>query len=68
MKLLRQANVLPPLSPPANQQPLDLSLGPNRLSSSEETIEKTTSTETKDDIITTKTTLIEGVLDLSLSR
>jgi hypothetical protein len=38
------------------------------LSSSEETIEKTTSTETKEDIITTKTTLIEGVLDLSLSR
>ncbi|CAF1445215.1 unnamed protein product [Adineta steineri] len=68
LKLLRQANVLPPLSPPTNQLPLDLSLGPNRSSSFEEAIEKSTTTETKDEIITSKTTPIEGVLDLSLSR
>ncbi|CAF0885558.1 unnamed protein product [Rotaria sordida] len=76
LKLLRQANVLPPLSPPTNQQPLDLSLGPNRSSSYEEIIEQTTITttttttniETRKDIIPLKTTPIEGVLDLSLSR
>ncbi|UJR27994.1 hypothetical protein I4U23_009252 [Adineta vaga] len=68
LKLLRQANVLPPLSPPTNQQPLDLSLGPNRSSSFEDTYERTTSIENKEETVTTKATLIEGVLDLSLSR
>ncbi|CAF4113692.1 unnamed protein product [Rotaria sp. Silwood2] len=72
LKLLRQANVLPPLSPPTNQQPLDLSLGPNRSSSYEEMTEQTTTTttniETIKETIEIKTTLIEGVLDLSLSR
>jgi hypothetical protein len=68
LKLLRQANVLPPLSPPINQLPLDLSLGPNRSSSFEETIEKMPNIEIIKDSTQTKTTLIEGVLDLSLSR
>lgn len=68
LKLLRQANVLPPLSPPMNQQPLDLSLGPNRSSSFEETIEQPTSIETIKETIEIKPTPVEGVLDLSLSR
>ncbi|CAF3399747.1 unnamed protein product [Rotaria sp. Silwood1] len=74
LKLLRQANVLPQLSPPTYQQPLDLSLGPNRSSSYEEIIEQTTTTttttdsETLKEIIQIKTTPMEGVLDLSLSR
>jgi len=68
LKLLRQANVLPPLSPPTNQQPLDLSLGPNRSSSFEEFIEKTSTIQTIGETIQIKTTPIEGVLDLSLSR
>jgi hypothetical protein len=69
LKLLRQANVLAPLSPPINQLPLDLSLGPNRSSSFEETIEKIPNIEIiQEDNIQTKATLIEGVLDLSLSR
>ncbi|CAM4804518.1 unnamed protein product [Rotaria magnacalcarata] len=69
LKLLRQANVLPPLSPPTHQQPLDLSLGPNRSSSSEETMEQTTTNiETIKETTEIKTTPIEGVLDLSLSR
>lgn len=72
LKLLRQANVLPPLSPPTNQQPLDLSLGPNRSSSYEDIQDKPMAqTPTIDDNETSaqrKTTPIEGVLDLSLSR
>jgi len=68
LKLLRQANVLPPLSPPTNQQPLDLSLGPNRSSSFEEITEKTSNIQTIEETIQIKTTPIEGVLDLSLSR
>jgi hypothetical protein len=58
---------LPPLSPPTNQLPLDLSLGPNRSSSFEETLEKS-NIETIQETIKSKTNLIEGVLDLSLSR
>jgi hypothetical protein len=70
LKLLRQANILPPLSPPTNQQPLDLSLGPNRSSSYEELIEKTAPTTIQpiEELIPIKPTLVEGVLDLSLSR
>ena len=70
LKLLRQANILPPLSPPTNQQPLDLSLGPNRSSSYEEVIEKLTPTTIQpiEELIPIKPTPIEGVLDLSLSR
>ena len=69
MKLLRQANVLPPLSPPTNQLPLDLSLGPNRSSSYEDIQDKSsTSLPIIEDSIQMKTPLIEGVLDLSLSR
>jgi hypothetical protein len=68
LKLLRQANILPPLSPPTNQQPLDLSLGPNRSSSFEEINEKTTTIQPIEEIISIKPTPIEGVLDLSLSR
>lgn len=69
LKLLRQANVLPPLSPPSNQQPLDLSLGANRSSSYEEIVEPpSTNIETIKETIQIKTTPIEGVLDLSLSR
>jgi hypothetical protein len=68
LKLLRQANVLPPLSPPTNQQPLDLSLGPNRSSSVDEIFEKTSNIQTIEQTIPIKPTSIEGVLDLSLSR
>ena len=72
LKLLRQANVLPPLSPPTNQQPLDLSLGPNRSSSCDEIFEKTSTISRKipliEDTIEIKDAPIEGVLDLSLSR
>ena len=69
LKLLRQANVLPPLSPPVNQQPLDLSLGAqNRSSSFEDPIEKSTIEDKQETIVPQKTTPIEGVLDLSLSR
>lgn len=69
LKLLRQANVLPPLSPPSNQQPLDLSLGPsNRSSSFEEVLESSNTKDDHDTVTTKSTTPIEGVLDLSLSR
>jgi len=72
LKLLRQANVLPPMSPPTNQQPLDLSLGANRSSSYEDIQDKpSTQTSAVDDEETStqrKPTAIEGVLDLSLSR
>lgn len=70
LKLLRQANVLPPLSPPTNLQPLDLSLGQNRSSSFEEIHEKTSNIQIIEQTIEIKqtTTPIEGVLDLSLSR
>jgi hypothetical protein len=69
LKLLRQANVLPPLSPPSNQQPLDLSLGPSNRSSSFEEVLEGSNTKDEHDTVTTKSTApIEGVLDLSLSR
>lgn len=69
LKLLRQANVLPPLSPPSNQQPLDLSLGPsNRSSSFEEPTEKTSTQDKQENLLPQKMAPIEGVLDLSLSR
>jgi hypothetical protein len=68
LKLLRQANVLPPLSPPMNQQPLDLSLGPsNRSSSFEEPLDKNQLGD-QQNMTTTKAVPVEGVLDLSLSR
>lgn len=72
LKLLRQGNILPPLSPPTNQQPLDLSLGPNRSSSYEDIHDKTTSNiqifEQPIEIKQATPVPIEGVLDLSLSR
>ena len=69
MKLLRQGNALPPLSPPSNQLPLDLSLGSAHRSSSFEEDIREKQVEIPD-MITNKTeeTPIEGVLDLSLSR
>ena len=69
LKLLRQANVLPPLSPLSNQQPLDLSLGPSNRSSSFEEVLDASNTKDEHEAITSKSTApIEGVLDLSLSR
>ena len=71
LKLLRQANILAPLSPPTNPQPLDLSLGHHRSPSFDDMIEKSHTTgdvQSTEDTIEIKTTPIDGVLDLSLSR
>jgi len=71
LKLLRQGNALAPLSPPSNQQPLDLSLGSaHRSSSFEDEIRDKAVTEQKPTSISNKTdeAPVEGVLDLSLSR
>lgn len=71
LKLLRQANILAPLSPPTNPQPLDLSLGHHRSSPFDDMLEKAHTTgnvQSTEDTIEIKTTPLEGVLDLSLSR
>lgn len=71
LKLLRQGNALAPLSPPSNQQPLDLSLGSaHRSSSFEEEVREKPIVEEKSVSINNKTEEkpLEGVLDLSLSR
>ena len=71
LKLLRQGNALAPLSPPSNQQPLDLSLGSaHRSSSFEDEIREKPAPEPTTTPISNKIdeTPVEGVLDLSLSR